>query len=339
MMNRTKNINKHVALSDARTNSFSNVKKAQTHKPNYIGIRVFKNYSLESLIEYINWAPFFHGWGMKGKFPEILYSQTKGKEAKRIFQEAKDLLYEIINNKLVSARGVMGIFPANTENDDIVVFKDEKREKPIMALPMLRQQKASSANNKYLSLSDFIAPKASNINDYIGAFTVSAGIDSDNFVDEFKKEGDHYNSIMFRLLCDRLTEAFVEQLHEKVRKEFWGYSKNEQLDKEDLFKEKFDGIRPAPGYPACPDHTLKGKIFDLLDVTKNTGISLTPSYAMHPASTVTGFFIANPGAKYFGVGKINKDQVIDYAKRMGWQINEAEKWLSPVLNYNTSVKV
>lgn len=339
MNNKINNVNTHVALSDARANAFSNPGDSTTYKPNYLGIRVFKNYPLDSLIEYINWTPFFHGWGMKGKYPGILHSKTKGKEAKRIFQEAKNLLHEIINNKLVSARGVMGIFPANTEGDDIVIFKDEKREKPIMTLPMLRQQKATSENNKYLSLSDFIAPRASKINDYIGAFTVSAGIDSDNFVDEFKKEGDQYNSIMFRLVCDRLTEAFVEQLHEKVRKEFWGYSKNEKLDKEDLFKEKFDGIRPAPGYPACPDHTIKGKIFDLLDVTKNTGISLTPSYAMHPASTVTGFFIANNNAKYFGVGKINKDQVVDYAKRMNWQINEAEKWLSPVLNYSKHVKV
>ncbi len=339
MKSKTTNVNKHVALSDARANACSNSQKLPTYKPNYIGIKVFKNYPLESLIEYINWTPFFHGWGMKGKYPEILHSETKGEEATRIFQEAKVLLHEIINNKLVSAKGVMGIFPANTEGDDIVVFKDEKREKPIMAFPMLRQQKTTLANNKYLSLSDFIAPRASKINDYIGAFTVSAGIDSDNFVDEFKKEGDHYNSIMFRLVCDRLTEAFVEQLHEKVRNEFWGYSKNEKLDKEDLFKEKFNGIRPAPGYPACPDHTLKGKIFDLLDVTKNTGISLTPSYAMHPASTVTGFFIANPSAKYFGVGKINKDQVIDYAKRMGWQLDEAEKWLLPLLNYSKHVKV
>jgi 5-methyltetrahydrofolate--homocysteine methyltransferase len=204
---------------------------------------------------------------------------------------------------------------------------------------MLRQQRINRFKNEYFSLSDYIAPYDSGLHDYIGAFAISAGIGSDFYVHELKQNGDHYNSIMFRFVCDRLTEAFAEHLHERVRKEFWGYQKNEQLSKECLIKEKFQGIRPAPGYPACPDHSLKGKIFDMLNVTRNIGIKLTSSFVMQPVSSVSGFYIAHPQSRYFRIGNICKDQVEDYAIRMGWQVSEAEKWLAPILGYQTSVKV
>lgn len=307
--------------------------------PQMEGVRTLEDFTLQQLSDYIDWTPFFHGWGMKGKYPDILYSGKKGEEASRIYQEANELLDRIIENDLVTAKGVFGLFPANSRGDNILVFEDENRNKVRQALPMLRQQKLNRNSDYFLSLSDFVAPYESNVADYIGAFAVSAGIDSDHFVNEFKQQGDHYNSIMFRLVCDRLTEAFAERLHEKVRKEYWGYQSGEQLSMNELIKEKFDGIRPAPGYPACPDHTLKGNIFDLLEATRNTGIKLTSSYAMHPASAVSGFYFAHPQAKYFGVGKIDRDQVEDYARRMGWSLSEAEKWLAPQLGYKAGVKV
>ena len=329
----------YVPILEARDYSFSPDYGYLNQPPKMIGIKTFDEFPLQNLRDYIDWTPFFHGWGMKGKYPEILYSGKKGEEAKRIYQEANELLDRIIENDLVTAKGVFGLFPANASGDDILIYEDEKRQSVREVLPMLRQQKAGRNSEGFWSLSDFVAPIESQTPDYIGAFAVSAGIDSDYYVNEFKQQGDHYNSIMFRLVCDRLTEAFAERLHEKVRKEYWGYQSGEQLSMNELIKEKFPGIRPAPGYPACPDHTLKGKIFELLNATRNTGIKLTSSYAMHPASAVSGFYFAHPQAKYFGIGKIDEDQVEDYAKRMGWSLSEAEKWLAPQLGYKAGVKV
>jgi len=330
---------KYFPLGEARKHAPKVAFAPNITTPQMKGVRAVVDFPLQPLRDYIDWTPFFHGWGMKGKYPEILHSEKKGKEAGRIFDEANALLDDINRNRLVKANGVFGIFPANSDGDDILIYEDEKRHSVKDILPMLRQQKAGSNSDTFWSLSDFVAPAESKTSDYIGAFAVSAGIDSDYYVNEFKQQGDHYNSIMFRLVCDRLTEAFAERLHEMVRKDYWGYDRGENLSREQLVKEKFDGIRPAPGYPACPDHTLKGKIFELLDATRNTGIKLTSSYAMHPASAVTGFYFAHPQAKYFGIGKIDKDQVSDYARRMGWNLSEAEKWLAPRLKYKSGVKV
>ncbi|MCF8308630.1 MAG: homocysteine S-methyltransferase family protein [Bacteroidales bacterium] len=329
----------HVSLEEARQNAFIPGRVDEIRSTEMLGVKVFDDYSLEELRDYIDWTPFFLGWGMKGKYPGILEDEKKGKEANRIFREANQLLDKIIENKLISAKGVFGLFPANAKGDDILVFEDDNREKVRKVIPMLRQQRAKRIKNEYLSLSDYLAPFDSGLHDYIGAFAVSAGIDSDYYVNEFKQQGDHYNSIMFRLVCDRLTEAFAELLHERVRKEFWGYHKDENLCNESLVKEKFQGIRPAPGYPACPDHTLKGDIFELLEATRHTDIKLTSSYAMHPASSVSGFYVAHPEARYFRVGSILEDQLQDYARRRGWKISEAEKWLAPLIGYQTGVKV
>ena len=329
----------HVSLEEARQNAFIPGRADEIRHTNMLGVKVFDDYSLVELRKYIDWTPFFLGWGMKGKYPGILEDEKKGKEANRIFREANQLLDKIIENKLISAKGVFGLFPANAQGDDILIFEDDNREKVRKVIPMLRQQRAKRIKNEYLSLSDYLAAYDSGLHDYIGAFAVSAGIDSDYYVNEFKQQGDHYNSIMFRLVCDRLTEAFAELLHERVRKEFWGYHKDENLCKESLVKEKFQGIRPAPGYPACPDHTLKGDIFELLQATRHTGIKLTSSYAMHPASSVSGFYVAHPDARYFRVGSILEDQLQDYARRRGWKISEAEKWLAPLIGYQTGVKV
>lgn len=342
-MEANKSLNKgyqYVSLKRARCLSPKiDFQDSELYIPLKPGVKVFNNFSLKMLREYIDWTPFFHAWGMKGKYPDILYAPDTGEEATRIFEEANELMNKIIDSQLVRANGVFGLFPANSSCDDIIIFEDEKRHKISKALPMLRQQKLRSKNKELLSLSDFLAPVDTGKRDYLGAFAVSAGIGADSYVDDFKKKGDHYNSIMFRLVCDRLTEAFAEKLHEMVRKYHWGYSSEEQLSKSELLKEKFQGIRPAPGYPACPDHTLKSDIFELLQVTENTGITLSSGYAMHPASSVTGFYFAHPQTNYFGVGKISRQQVLDYARRKGWTEEEAEKWLAPNLNYEKSLKI
>ncbi len=307
-------------------------------KPQFLGVKVLDEYPLEEIARCIDWTSFFNGWGMKGKYPDIMRSGDKGREARRIFREAGHMLDEIIENSLVRAKGVVGLFPANSAGDDIIVFSDESRREPLMVLPMLRQQKIYKNNPWQYSLSDYIAPLSSGIPDYIGAYSATAGLGADKPVDRYSENGDHYESIMFRFVCDRLTEAFAEILHLKVRREYWGYSRYESTGVNDLLKGKFAGIRPAPGYPSCPDHLLKKHIFSLLGGEKNTGIALTSSYAMNPASSTTGFYFGYKKAKYFGIGKVLRDQAEDYAERMGLTTEEAEKWLGPVLNYNVTVE-
>lgn len=302
-------------------------------KPQFQGVKVLDEFPLEEITKFIDWTSFFNGWGMKGKYPDIMRTGDKGREARRIFREAGDMLDEIIENSLVRAKGVIGLFPANSAGDDIIVFRDESRREPLIVLPMLRQQRIFKNNPWQYSLSDYVAPLSSGIPDYIGAYSATAGLGADKPVDHYSENGDHYESIMFRFVCDRLTEAFAEILHLKVRKEFWGYSRYENAGVNDLLKGKFEGIRPAPGYPSCPDHLLKKHIFTLLGGEKNTGIGLTSSYAMNPASSTAGFYFGYKKAKYFGVGKVLRDQVEDYAERMGLNPGEAEKWLGPVLNY------
>ena len=267
---------------------------------------------------------------MKGKYPAIFENEIYGEEAKKLFNDAQIILNKIVDENLLTANAVYGIFPANSFNDGIQLYYDESRENIKTVLHTLRQQEDKSAN---LALADFIAPKNSGIDDYIGAFAVTTGIGVNELVKEFEENHDDYNAIMVKAIADRLAEAFTELLHEKIRKEIWGYVSNENFENSDLISEKYQGIRPAPGYPAQPDHTEKIALFNLLDVENSIGISLTESLAMDPAASVCGLYFANPDAKYFNVGKLSKDQIEDYAKRKNMTFAEIEKWLAPNLRY------
>jgi len=325
-----------VSISQARQNRFqSDWNKIQIKKPEKLGATILQNYSLSTLRNYIDWTPFFLTWELKGKYPTIFDNEKYGKEAKRLFEDANKLLDKIIDENLLTASGVFGLFPANSVAiDDIEIYSDDTRKGVQVVFHTLRSQgeKVQEAHN--LALADYVAPKESGIKDYVGAFAVTAGIGIEKVVEQFEKDHDDYHSIMMKALADRLAEAFAEHLHELVRKEYWGYASDENLTNEDLIKENYLGIRPAPGYPAQPDHTEKLTIFNLLDVEKNVGITLTESLAMHPAASVCGLYFAHPEAKYFNVGKIGKDQVLDYHRRKGMSIEETEKWLRPILNYD-----
>ena len=285
---------------------------------------------LTELVDYIDWTPFFLTWSLAGKYPRILQDEVVGKEAQILFADAQNMLTVLCNNPKLKANGVTGIFPANRVQDDIHVYADESRSKVIHVAHHLRQQteKSKGANN---CLSDFVAPKSSGKADYLGAFAVTAGTWEDGLAKEFEDDGDDYNSIMVKSLADRFAEAFAEYLHKKVRKEIWGYVPDETLTNDALIREKYQGIRPAPGYAACPEHTEKQLIWDLLDVEKNTGMKLTESYAMWPGAAVSGFYFSHPECRYFAVAHIQEDQLLDYATRKGWDRLEAEKWLGPNL--------
>lgn len=302
-------------------------------KPNQLGVKVLHDYSLSEIRNYIDWTPFFLTWELKGRYPAIFDNKNYGIEAKKLFDDANALLDKIIKQKLLKANAVYGIFPANSVDDDIEVYVDESRKGLLASFHTLRQQLLKTTNLPNVALSDFIAPKESGINDYIGAFAVTAGIGADELVKSYESKHDDYNSILVKAIADRLAEAFAELLHKKVRTEFWGYSVEEKLSNEELIAEKYAGIRPAPGYPAQPDHTEKLILFKLLGVENKTGITLTESLAMHPAASVCGLYFAHPESKYFNVGKISEDQVRDYAKRKGMSTKEVEKWLSSILNY------
>ena len=325
----------YISLEKARENRLNiEWKKSKVIKPNKIGVTVLNNFPLATLKQYIDWTPFFMTWELKGKYPSIFEDKNVGIEAKKLFDDANKLLDKIINENLLAANGVFGLFPANSVGvDDIEIYSDESRTGVKGVLHTLRQQIQKSQNEPNIALADFIAPRESSIEDYIGMFAVTAGVGIEKLVDKFEKDHDDYNSIMVKAIADRLAEAFAEHLHELVRKDYWGYSSDENLSSQELIKEKYVGIRPAPGYPAQPDHTEKPIIFSLLDVEKNTGIKLTESMAMYPAASVSGLYFSHPESKYFAVGKIEKDQVLDYHKRKGMSIEEIEKWLSPILNY------
>jgi 5-methyltetrahydrofolate--homocysteine methyltransferase len=299
--------------------------------PNQIGIQVFDNYSLEELSQYIDWTPFFQAWELHGRYPNILQDEVVGKEASKLFDDAKSMLSKIINEQWLQAKAVVGIWPANSINDSIEIYSAE-RNKVLITLNMLRQQ-SNMGDKPNRSLADYIAPKAESIADYMGAFAVTTGIGIEKKLEQFEKDHDDYSSIMLKALADRLAEAFAERLHEKVRKEIWGYVPDENLSNDELIKELYRGIRPAPGYPACPDHTEKTQLFDLLKVQQNIGIELTESMAMYPTASVSGWYFSHPESRYFGLGKIIKDQVEDYARRKNMSFAEMEKWLSPVLGY------
>lgn len=325
---------KYLTIEKARENKLVlDWENYEPPKPKELGAQKFQNYSLKEISKYIDWSPFFSTWEMKGKFPKIFESEKYGKEARKLYDDATALLDKIIEEEWLTANGICGLFPANSVDDDIEIYKDENRKGIRTVLHTLRQQTEKRRRVPNIALTDFVASKESGKTDYIGGFAVTTGLGIDKIVDKFEKDHDDYNSIMVKALADRLAEAFAELLHDKVRKEFWGYE-DADLSNEDLIKEKYQGIRPAPGYPAQPDHTEKSIIFDLMDVEDNTGITLTESYAMHPGAAVSGLYFAHPDSKYFSVGNIGKDQLQDYRKRKGMSIKEMEKWLRPNLNYD-----
>ena len=306
----------------------------QIKKPNKLGVTILSDFNLDTLRAYIDWTPFFMTWELKGKYPSIFEDKNVGYEAKKLFDDANKLLDKIISEKLLTANGVIGLFPANSVGyDDIEIYSNESRTGVRRVLHTIRQQIQKSQNEPNIALADFIAPKENGVEDYIGMFAVTAGVGIEKIVAQFEKDHDDYNCIMVKAIADRLAEAFAEHLHKLVRIEYWGYAPDENFTNEDLVKEKYVGIRPAPGYPAQPDHTEKPIIFSLLDVEKNAGIKLTESMAMYPAASVSGLYFSHPESKYFSVGKIEKDQVLDYHKRKGMSVEEIEKWLSPILNY------
>ncbi|MBN2485875.1 MAG: methionine synthase [Bacteroidales bacterium] len=324
----------YISLDEARANRLRIDWKAyQVQKPLFTGIKTFDNYPLAEIREYINWVFFFVVWQLRGKFPEILDDPKFGKEARSLFADANKLLDRIEKEKLLKASGVVGIFPANSVGDDIEVYADESKQQILATFRNLRNQVRKDDGNPNLCLSDFIAPKDSGITDYLGAFAVTAGLGVDKLVKEFEAAHDDYNSIMVKALADRLAEAFTEVLHEKTRREYWGYAPSELLTKDELFLEKYSGIRPAHGYPACPDHSEKQTLFNLLGAENSAGICLTESFSMVPAASVSGLIFANPQSKYFFVAKIGKDQVEDYADRKGVSAEIVEKWLATDLNY------
>jgi 5-methyltetrahydrofolate--homocysteine methyltransferase len=302
-------------------------------KPSFIGTKTLADYPIAELVDYIDWTPFFQTWELSGKFPAILDDAKVGEAARSLYEDARAMLDKIVAERWFKASAVTGFWPANAYGDDIHVFADETRGRPMAVLHSLRQQLSKREGRANAALSDFVAPRDSGLADYIGGFTVTAGIGEDEVADRFKRANDDYSAIMVKALADRLAEAFAERLHQRVRKEFWGYEPHETLKSEDLIAEKYRGIRPAPGYPAQPDHTEKGTLFKLLE-SGRIGVELTESYAMWPGAAVCGLYFSHPQAAYFGIGKIERDQVEDYAKRKGWSLAEAERWLAPILNYD-----
>ncbi|APR81706.1 5-methyltetrahydrofolate--homocysteine methyltransferase [Minicystis rosea] len=324
---------KLVSLAEARDNRARiNWRSEDVATPERTGVVVLDDVPLQTLAEYIDWTPFFHTWELKGVYPRIFDHETYGEQARKLFAEGRELLETMIAQKVIRARGVYGLFPANAVGDDVTVFRDASRKDPLATFHFLRQQNAREQGKPNLSLSDFIAPSESGLPDHIGAFAVTTGLGLKEYCDAFRKANDDYNAIMAEALADRLAEAFAEWLHERARRE-WGFGRDENLTKEQLIGEKYRGIRPAAGYPACPDHTEKGTLWRLLDVEKNTGMKLTESYAMWPGSSVSGLYFAHPESHYFTLGKLSKDQVTDYAARKGMTVNEAERWLAPNLDY------
>src|SRR5476649_1022565 len=300
--------------------------------PKFFGTRVYKDYDLAELARYIDWTPFFQTWELAGPYPAILTDDKVGKVASDLFADAQKMLQKIIDEKWLTARAVIGFWPANSVDDDILIYGDKARKFPIQTLHTLRQQMARDPGRPNLALSDFIAPVG--VEDYIGGFVVTAGLGEDKHIKRFEAAKDDYSAILLRALADRLAEAFDERMHEMVRRNYWGYASDESLRNDELIKEAYRGIRPAPGYPAQPEHSEKATLFKLLDAEDKIGVKLTESYAMWPGSSVSGFYYAHPESRYFGVGKIERDQVEDYARRKGWDVATAERWLSPQLNYN-----
>jgi 5-methyltetrahydrofolate--homocysteine methyltransferase len=302
--------------------------------PRFVGVRTFDDYPLDELVPYIDWMPFFNAWEFAGKFPDILCDSVIGEAATNLYADATRMLQQLVAERWLTARAVVGFFPANSSaDDDITVFTDESREAIKLRLHHLRQQKSKPQNQPQSCLADFVAPMTSGCADYVGAFAVTAGIGIDAHVARFEAAHDDYSAIMLKALADRLAEALAERMHERVRREFWGYAPEERLDGDALIREDYRGIRPAPGYPACPEHSEKAALWRLLDAEQNAGIRLTESFAMFPTAAVSGFYFSHRQAHYFGVGQIGRDQVQSYAQRKGWTLAQAERWLAPILGY------
>jgi len=307
--------------------------------PSFTGLRAFEDYPLDELVPYIDWMPFFNAWEFAGKFPDILRDAVVGEAASALYADATRMLDTLVKEKWLKAGGVIGFFPAHSAgDDDIEIYTDESRGALCGRLHHLRQQKSKPQGHAQLCLADFVAPAQSGRRDYIGAFAVTAGFGIEEHVARFEAAHDDYSSIMLKALADRLAEAFAERLHERVRREFWGYASDEALDSGSLIREEYRGIRPAPGYPACPDHSEKAALWRLLDADRTAGIRLTESFAMFPTAAVSGWYFSHPEARYFGVGQIDRDQAANYAQRKGMSVEEAERWLAPNLGYDPSVK-
>lgn len=317
------------SIEEARADKFQIDLDLIAPEPVFTGTRIFEDYPLDVLVPYIDWTPFFHTWELKGSYPKIFADKNVGDEAKKLFDDAQALLKKIVDEKLLTAKAVIGFWPANAVGDDIVLEAEGKQ----VTIHTLRQQAEKIDGDPYYALSDFVAPQESGKKDYFGGFALTTGIGVDEMVEEFERNYDDYNSIMAKALADRLAEAFAERMHELVRKEYWGYAKDEELTNQELIKEQYAGIRPAPGYPACPDHTEKETLFNLLDAENKIGLKLTESFAMYPTAAVSGFYFAHPQSRYFGLNKITKDQVEDYAQRKNMSIEDTERWLSPNLAY------
>jgi 5-methyltetrahydrofolate--homocysteine methyltransferase len=322
----------YISLEEARKNK-TNIDWVKTDftRPVFLGRREFKNFPLAEIRKYIDWTPFFQTWMLAGRYPGIFDDAVVGVEAKKLYKDANAMLDQIINSNSLQANGVVAFYPAVSQGDDVKLYKKEFDAAPFATFHFLRQQNKKAQNLPNFCLADFIAPEIGK--DYFGMFAVTAGLGLEKLVAKHKAANDDYSEIMAKALADRLAEAFAEVLHEKVRQQLWGYSKHEKISTEELIEEKYVGIRPAPGYPACPDHTEKKLLFELLEGDK-VGIKLTESYAMYPAAAVSGFYFSHPDSKYFGLGKIEKDQVLDYSKRKGMSVEEIEKWLSPNLSYD-----
>jgi 5-methyltetrahydrofolate--homocysteine methyltransferase len=334
---RGRDIKKRLPIDEARANrakvAWNDYRPPAPAMP---GITVFDDYDLAELVTRIDWGPFFRAWELAGRYPDILDDPLVGETARSTFNDAQAMLQRIVGEKWLTARGVIGFWPANSiGDDDIEIFADESRQGVLAVIHTLRQQMVRDrAERPNMALADFVAPKDSGVADYLGGFAVTAGHGIDPVVQEFEAAHDDYSAIMIKALADRLAEAFAERMHERVRKEFWGYAPGEALSNQDLIAEGYRGIRPAPGYPACPDHTEKRTLFDLLDAEHNVGVTLTESFAMVPTASVSGFYISHPESRYFGVGRIHKDQVVDYARRKGMSVAEMERWLAPNLAYD-----
>jgi 5-methyltetrahydrofolate--homocysteine methyltransferase len=323
------------SLADARANRLKlDWAGYAPPKPSFLGTRVFKAYDLAELARYIDWTPFFHAWELKGTYPRILKDDKYGEAARHLFDDAQAMLKQLIAEKWLTANAVVGFWPANSVGDDIELYSDDTRSKRLATLHTIRQQMARDQGKPNLALADYIAPKESGLADYVGGFAVTAGIGEEDVARRFERANDDYSKIMVKALADRLAEAFAEALHAKVRRELWAYAPEEKLTNDELIAEAYAGIRPAPGYPAQPDHTEKRTLFELLEAEQTTGLKLTESFAMWPAAAVSGLYFSHPESRYFGVGKIGRDQVADYAKRKGWSVEEAERWLAPILNYD-----
>jgi 5-methyltetrahydrofolate--homocysteine methyltransferase len=312
-----------VSIESARSNKLQiDWKNSDLKRPDQPGLHALEDYPLERLVEYIDWTPFFQTWELAGRYPAILKDPVVGEAASDLYADAREMLESIISEKWLRARAVFGLYPAASEGDDIILYEDEARNNISEKLLFLRQQRAKAEGRSNRCLADYVAPRDSGLKDYAGLFAVTTGLDIEKKLEEFEALHDDYQSILLKALADRLAEAFAEHLHERVRKEFWGYAKTESLDKQELIRESYHGIRPAPGYPACPDHSEKEKIFRLLDAPGNAGMELTSGFAMLPAASVSGYYFSHPEAKYFVLGPLLADQLEDYSQRNGRSMHE-----------------